>query len=87
MDIKYRAGGYARHYSDTFRNVLAEENCRPRSRIGAASRRSFREVASPTLIRDRARDVPSLGRFWIDPASGAVLRSGKGAEGPEAPQE
>jgi hypothetical protein len=35
----------------------------------------FREVASPTLVRDRDRDVPSHGRFWIDPTSGAVLRS------------
>jgi hypothetical protein len=36
---------------------------------------AFREVASPTLVRDRGRDVPALGRFWIDPTSGAVLRS------------
>lgn len=37
----------------------------------------FREVASPTLVRDERRDhdVPSEGRFWIDPTSGAVLRS------------
>jgi len=35
----------------------------------------FREVASPTLVRDRGTDVPSRGRFWIEPASGAVLRS------------
>jgi hypothetical protein len=37
----------------------------------------FREVSSPTLVRDRRqdRDVPSSGRFWIDPSSGAVLRS------------
>jgi len=36
----------------------------------------FREVASPTLVRDpRGRDVPSAGRFWIDPTNGAVLRS------------
>ena len=37
----------------------------------------FREVASPTLVRDQGqdRDVPSSGRFWIDPTSGAVLRS------------
>jgi hypothetical protein len=37
----------------------------------------FREVASPTLVRDRRqdRDIPSSGRFWIDPTSGAVLRS------------
>lgn len=35
----------------------------------------FREVATPTLVRDRGRDVPSSGRFWIDPTSGAVLRS------------
>jgi hypothetical protein len=35
----------------------------------------FREVASPTLVRDRGRDVLSLGRFWIDPTSGVVLRS------------
>jgi hypothetical protein len=37
----------------------------------------FRDVASPTLVRDERqdRDVPSRGRFWIDPTSGAVLRS------------
>ena len=37
----------------------------------------FREVASPTLVRDQRqdRDVPSRGRFWIDPTNGAVLRS------------
>ena len=37
----------------------------------------FREVSSPTLVRDqgRDRDVPSRGRFWIDPTRGAVLRS------------
>jgi hypothetical protein len=45
-----------------------------------AGRRSveveFREVATPTLVHDdRGRDVPSSGRFWIDPSSGAVLRS------------
>jgi hypothetical protein len=35
----------------------------------------FREVASPTLVRDRGRDVRSLGRFWIDPTTGVVLGS------------
>ena len=35
----------------------------------------FREIATPTLVRDRGRDVPSSGRFWIDPTGGAVLRS------------
>jgi hypothetical protein len=37
----------------------------------------FREVASPTLVRDQRQhtNVPSRGRFWVDPTSGAVLRS------------
>jgi hypothetical protein len=37
----------------------------------------FREVTTPTLVRDQRqdRDVPSHGRFWIDPTSGAMLRS------------
>ena len=35
----------------------------------------FREVVTPTLVRDRGRDVPSSGRFWIDPTSGVVLRT------------
>jgi hypothetical protein len=35
----------------------------------------FREVARPTLVRDRGADVPSLGAFWIEPATGVVLRS------------
>jgi hypothetical protein len=36
---------------------------------------AFRELARPTLVRDRGQDIPSEGRFGIDPATGAVLRS------------
>lgn len=43
----------------------------------------FREVARPTLVRDkrigrtreRGRDLRASGRFWIDPRRGTVLRS------------
>lgn len=36
----------------------------------------FRELASPTLIRDQwNNDVRSHGRFWIDGTRGAVLRT------------
>jgi hypothetical protein len=37
---------------------------------------SFNEHERPTVIRTpEGRDIPSSGSFWIDPASGAVLRS------------
>ena len=37
---------------------------------------SFEESARPTLIRDdHGEDVPSEGRFWIEPATGTVLKS------------
>ena len=36
----------------------------------------FEEVARPTLVdQDGQGDLPSKGRFWIDPARGTVLRS------------
>lgn len=36
----------------------------------------FRETAKPTVIRARlAQNAPASGRFWIDPASGEVLRT------------
>lgn len=36
----------------------------------------FRETRRPTVIRTtRGRDFPARGRFWIDPATGAVLMS------------
>lgn len=36
---------------------------------------AFRELARPTLVRDAGKDIPSEGRFCIDPATGEVLRS------------
>jgi hypothetical protein len=44
---------------------------------------AFREVARPTIVRDKGllrvgesgRDLPSQGRFWIDPRRGTVVRS------------
>lgn len=36
---------------------------------------TFRETRSPSLVRDANVDVPTSGRDWIDPASGAVLRT------------
>jgi hypothetical protein len=36
----------------------------------------FEELARPTLVdRGREGDLPSRGRFWIDPSRGTVLRS------------
>jgi hypothetical protein len=36
----------------------------------------FVETSSPTIIVGRKnRDVPSRGRFWIDPADGRILRT------------
>ena len=36
----------------------------------------YLETASPTLVVGRDReDVPSRGRFWIDPADGRILRT------------
>jgi hypothetical protein len=36
----------------------------------------FTEDSGPTIIRDRqGRDLPSNGRFWIEPSKGTVLRS------------
>jgi hypothetical protein len=37
---------------------------------------AYRETARPTLIKtDQDRDFPVSGRFWIDPATGAVVVS------------
>ena len=44
---------------------------------------AFREVVRPTIVRDRrlrrgrerGRDLPAEGRFWIDPRRGTVVRS------------
>lgn len=44
----------------------------------------YQEVGRPTLIRGkRIKDVPSRGRFWIEPASGRVLMSELIAENDE----
>ena len=36
---------------------------------------SFKEQKKPTVIRAATRDLPATGRFWIDEASGRVLKS------------
>jgi hypothetical protein len=37
---------------------------------------AYEEVGRPTFVATaEGRDVPAKGRFWIDPASGAVVRS------------
>ena len=36
---------------------------------------SFRERAKPTIIRSRTDDLPAIGRFWVEPASGRVVKS------------
>jgi hypothetical protein len=44
----------------------------------------FEERQRPTIIRDhRNRNVPSQGRFWIEPATGRVLLSEMIAEHPD----
>jgi hypothetical protein len=35
----------------------------------------FKEIATPTIIRTPGADLPATGRFWIDSASGRVLKS------------
>jgi hypothetical protein len=35
----------------------------------------YQEIARPTIIRGRGKNVPSRGRFWIEPASGRVVMS------------
>ena len=35
----------------------------------------FNETASPSLIRDPNGNVATFGRVWLDPATGAVLRT------------
>ena len=36
---------------------------------------SFKEHAAPTVIRSGSQDLPAAGRFWIDPATGRVVKS------------
>lgn len=43
----------------------------------------YRERSRPTLIKTtRGRDLPATGRVWIDPATGAVLRTAMTAADP-----
>jgi hypothetical protein len=35
----------------------------------------FRETSRASLVRDDAEDAPAAGHFWIEPATGRVLRS------------
>jgi len=35
---------------------------------------SFNEFASPTIVRSAGADLPLVGRFWIEPETGAVLK-------------
>ena len=36
---------------------------------------AFAERGSPTVVRDGDKDLPATGSFWIDPATGRVIRS------------
>ena len=36
---------------------------------------AFAERGSPTIVRDGGKDIPATGIFWIEPASGRVLRT------------
>jgi VWFA-related protein len=36
---------------------------------------AFAERGSPTIVRDGNKDMPATGSFWIDPATGRVIRS------------
>lgn len=48
----------------------------------------YREVARPTLIKTSlGGDVPLTGRFWIDPATGIVLKTQLTAEQPRVRAE
>ena len=35
----------------------------------------FVERGTPTIVRDGEKDIPATGSFWIDPATGRVVRS------------
>ncbi len=36
---------------------------------------TFVERARPTIVRSATKDLPATGRFWIEPATGKVLKS------------
>ena len=36
---------------------------------------AFAEQGSPTIVRDGTKDLPATGSFWIDPATGRVIRT------------
>ena len=36
---------------------------------------AFAERGSPAVVRDGSKDIPATGSFWIDPATGRVIRS------------
>jgi VWFA-related protein len=36
---------------------------------------AFAERGSPTIVRDGTRDMPAAGSFWIDPATGRIVRT------------
>ncbi len=36
---------------------------------------AFAEQGSPTIVRDGNKDLPATGSFWIDPATGRVIRT------------
>jgi VWFA-related protein len=36
---------------------------------------AFAERGSPTIVRDGGKDIPATGIFWIEPASGRVMRT------------
>ncbi len=41
----------------------------------AAWELAFAERGSPTIVRDGGKDIPATGTFWINPATGRVLRT------------
>lgn len=70
----------------TFALALFRPSVQSRFRCTAAGRErvqqvearvlTFEETARPTLVRgERDQDSPLKGRLWVDPASGAVLRT------------
>lgn len=45
----------------------------------------FEEAARPTLVRSAAKgDVPAKGRYWIDPATGAIVQAVMELDAPRA---
>ena len=93
-NAKYNIGGVYRTINVPLQTLeLLHPQFRKRVEFLAAGRErvrgqetaviAFRELAAPTLINDGfGGDILSNGRVWVDPISGAVLRTELGFGGP-----